>query len=133
MAILRALRGSGLGAEDIDCVLACANSSRELDRMETQAIKEALGGHALRIPVSAIKSMIGETYSASGALAAAAAVGAVRRGAVPPTVNYGERDPACDLDCVPNKARRQRLRNVLVTASDPYGQNAALVVGSFEG
>jgi len=131
-AIEQALRESGLAARDIEYVCACANSSPGLDRMETQVIKDALGDHSRSIPVSSIKSMIGETYSASGALAAAAAAGVVRRGTVPPTVNYGERDPACDLDCVPNEARRQRIRNVLVTASDPYGQNAAMVVGAYE-
>ena len=131
-AIEQALRESELAAGDIDYVCSCANSSPGLDRRETQAIKDALGGRARGIPVSSIKSMIGEAYSASGALAAAAAAGAVLRGIVPPTVNYGERDPACDLDCVPNEARRQRVRNVLVTASDPYGQNTAMVVGACE-
>jgi 3-oxoacyl-(acyl-carrier-protein) synthase len=79
--------------------------------------------------VSSIKSMVGESFSASGALSLAAAVGAIKNGFIPPTVNYKGKDPECDLDYVPNKARQKDIKNVLVISSDPYGQNTAIVIG----
>jgi 3-oxoacyl-[acyl-carrier-protein] synthase II len=127
-AALGALKDASLRATDINYICACSNSSRGLDRMETQVIKDVCGQHAYNIPVSAIKSMLGETFSASGALSLAAAVGAIAKQVIPPTAHYGERDPECDLDCVPNEARRMSVDAVLVTAADPYGQNSALVM-----
>jgi len=69
--------------------------------METNVIREVFGKRAYEIPVSSIKSMVGETYSTSGALALTAAVGALQKATIPPTANYHERDPECDLDYVP--------------------------------
>lgn len=129
-AITAALRDAGLSPGDIEHVCSCANSTPGLDRMETRVLKQALGNHAGSVPVSAIKSMVGETYSASGALALSAAVGTLARGVIPPTMNYCDRDPACDLDYVPNEARRKPVRTVLVTAADPYGQNTAMILGA---
>jgi 3-oxoacyl-[acyl-carrier-protein] synthase II len=130
-AIVQALDEAGLRPDDIDHISACANSTPGLDRMETAVIKDLFRDHARRLPVSSIKSMIGETFSASGAFAAAAALGSIRRGFVPPTMNYLKPDPACDLDCVPNEARTVPVRNVLLTACDPYGQNAAVVMTGY--
>jgi len=130
-AITLALQESALNPGDIDYVCACANSTKGLDRMETKAIKDIFGKHALTIPVSSIKSMVGESFSASGALSLAAAVGALRTDFIPPTVNYQERDIACDLDYVPNKSRQKQIQNVLVTSADPYGQNSAVIVGRY--
>ena len=128
-AIELALEESQSQPEDIDYVCACANGTQGLDRMETRVLKEVLGSHASSIPVSSIKSMVGESFSASGALALAAAVGAIRKGFIPPTVNYQRPDPQCDLDNVPNVARQRTVDRVLVTAADPYGQNAAVILG----
>ncbi len=128
-AVSAALKDASLLPGDIDYVCSCANSSKSLDRMETAVIKQVFGGHASRLPVSSVKSMIGETYSASGALSLAAAAGAVRKGLIPPTVNYREKDSECDLDYVAGTARAKQVRNVLVTSSDPYGQNTAIIVG----
>jgi 3-oxoacyl-[acyl-carrier-protein] synthase II len=128
-AVSLALRDASLAPGDIDYICACSNSSKGLDRMETSVIKQVFGELAYKIPVSSIKSMTGESYSASGALSMAAAVGALQKGTIPPTVNHSERDPECDLDCAPNKARQRRIRNVLVTSVDPYGQNSAIVLG----
>ncbi|HWR71554.1 MAG TPA: hypothetical protein VN604_00120, partial [Nitrospirota bacterium] len=110
-------------------ICASANSTKGLDRMETRIIREVFGEHALKIPVSSIKSMLGESFSASGAFALAAAAGALRKGIIPPTINYSEPDPACDLDVVPNQARQRQVKTVLVTAADPYGQNTAVILG----
>ncbi len=128
-ASTQALKDSSLNPKDIDYICGCSNSTKGLDRMETRTIKELFGEHAFKIPVSSIKSMVGECYSASGALSLAAAVGALRNAFIPPTVNYHERDPECDLDYVPGKARQKQIENVLVIAADPYGQNTAIVLG----
>jgi len=131
-AITLALQEASLRPKDIDYISACSNSSRGLDRLETRVIKEVFGERAYEIPMSAIKSMVGESYSASGALSLSAGVGAIQRGLVPATVNYQARDPECDLDYVPGEARQINVRNALVTAMDPYGQNTAVVLGAYE-
>jgi 3-oxoacyl-[acyl-carrier-protein] synthase II len=132
-AIAQALKDSFLDPEDIDYICACSNSTTGLDRMETNVIKAVFGRHANHIPVSSIKSMIGESFSASGALSLAAAVGSIRKGFIPATVNYQEKDSGCDLDYVAGTAREKKVRNVLVTSADPYGQNAAVILGRYTG
>ncbi len=132
-AIISALRDASLKPEAVDFISACSNSTRGLDRMETMVIKEVFGQHAYTIPVSSVKSMVGESFSASGALSLSAGVGAIHNGMIFPTVNYKEKDPECDLDYVPNEARKKCIKNVLVTSADPYGQNSAVVLGSYEG
>jgi 3-oxoacyl-[acyl-carrier-protein] synthase II len=77
--------------------------------------------------------MVGESFSASGALSLSAGVGAIQKGLIPPTINHQQKDPECDLDYVPNEARQKRVKNVLVTSTDPYGQNSAVVLGNYEG
>lgn len=126
-AVLRALEDAALGPDAIDYVCACANATRELDQMESRVLSEVFGTRA--VPVSSVKSMIGETYSASGALSLTAAVGALQRGFVPPTVNGQEPNPGCGLDHVLGAARRTPPRNVLVTSADPNGQNSAIILG----
>ncbi len=128
-AIAHALMESSLTTRDIECIFAGANSTRAVDRMETEVIKEIFGERAFSVPVTAIKSMIGETFSASGAFALAAAVGAIHRGIIPPTVNYLQQDPTCDLDYVPNRARTAAVRRTLVISSDPYGNSSAMIIG----
>jgi 3-oxoacyl-[acyl-carrier-protein] synthase II len=129
MAITQALEEARVLPKDVGYVCSCANGTPGLDRMEARVLKEVFGEETRRIPVSSVKSMIGETFSASGALAVSAAVGAIRRGFIPPTVNHRQTDPLCALDVVSNEARSQAVKTVLVTAADPYGQNSALVVG----
>ena len=130
--IALALKDASLMPEDIDYVSSSANSTRGLDRMETKVLRDTFGENAFKIPVSSIKSMIGESFSASGAFSLAASVGVIKKGTIPPTVNYREKDSECDLDYVPNESRRRRLNNVLVISSDPYGQNSAIVLGKNE-
>lgn len=131
-AIVQALEEAGVRPKDVGFVCSCANGTPGLDRMEARVLSEALGEDARHVPASSIKSMIGETFSASGALAVSAAVGALRQGFIPPTVNHRQTDPLCTLDIVPNAARSQAVKTVLITAADPYGQNSALVVGSYD-
>jgi len=130
-AVAAALTDSDSSADEIDYVSSCANSSVELDRLEARVIREIFGGRSREIPVSSIKSMIGESFSASGSMSITSAVGVLKDGVIPPTVNYREKDAECDLDCVPNEARRERVKKVLVTASDPYGQNSAVILGAY--
>jgi len=132
-AVSIALKEASLVPRDIDYICSCANSTKELDKMETQVIKDIFGEYAYQVPVSSIKSMVGESYSASGLLALAAVVGAIQKGFIPPTVNYKVKDPACDLDYVPNKVREKHINRVLVIAADPYGQNTAIVLGRYGG
>jgi len=132
-AIVHALQDASLHTDDIDYICACSNANLGLDRMETRAIKEVFGTRAYTVPVSSIKSMIGESFSASGALALVAAVGAIQKGLIPPTLNYCNKDPNCDLDYVPNEVRHKDVKTVLVTAADSYGQNSAVIVGAYEG
>ncbi|NCO67895.1 MAG: beta-ketoacyl-[acyl-carrier-protein] synthase family protein [Nitrospirae bacterium] len=131
-AITIALKDAPLSPEDIGFISASANSTKGLDRMETRVIKEIFGAHAFNILVSSIKSMVGESFSASGSLSLAAAVGAIKNGFIPPTVNYIEKDPECDLDYVPNKAIQKNINHVLVISSDPYGQNTAIVLSRYD-
>jgi 3-oxoacyl-[acyl-carrier-protein] synthase II len=132
-AVNIALKEASLSPEDIDYISSCANSTKGLDRMETMVIKEVFGGYAYKIPVSSIKSMVGETFSASGALSCAAAAGALRNGIIPPTVNYTESDPDCDLDYVPNEPREQDINNALVVSSDPFGNNSVIILSKYKG
>ncbi len=127
-AIENALSEASLAPEDIDYISCCANSTRELDRMESAVIREVFGEAVNHVYASSVKSMIGETYSASGALALAASVGAINKGFIPPTVNYLETDPECDLNHVVNKALDAEIKRALVTSSDPYGNNTVVVI-----
>lgn len=124
-----ALMDASMTPEDIDCVVSCANSTRGLDRLETMALKDALGNQAYRVPVTSIKSMVGETYSASGILSLSAAVEILQKNMIPPTLNLKERDPECDLNYVHASPVEAEVRNILITSADPYGQNSAIIIG----
>lgn len=128
-AIEFALEDADLEQDDIDYVSATANSTLDCDVMETRAINRVFGDKAKALPVSSIKSMIGDTFSAAGAMNVAASVGAMDGGFIPPTLNYKERDSRCDLDYVPNIARSAKLDKVLVNSFTPTGVNSSLVMG----
>ena len=99
--------------------------------METAAVKRVFGEHAKNLPVSSIKSMIGHLIGASGAVEAVALSMSLSDGAVPPTINLHEPDPACDLDYVPNTARELPVRTAVSTSFGFGGQNGALVMRRF--
>ncbi len=128
-AIQSALDQAGLGPDDIDFICANANSTPAADKIEAEAIKAVFKDHGRRIPVAAIKSMVGECYSVSGAMAVAAALGVLNEGVIPPTVNYQQRDPDCDLDGIGNQARRAEVKNVMVINFGPSGANSCLIIG----
>jgi 3-oxoacyl-[acyl-carrier-protein] synthase II len=127
-----ALEDAGLQAEEVDYINAHGTSTPLNDLSETLAIKAVFGEHAYRVPISSTKSMIGHALGASGALEALACVMTLQTGIIHPTINQEERDPQCDLDYVPNEARRATVRTILKNSFGFGGQNACLVFKRFE-
>jgi 3-oxoacyl-[acyl-carrier-protein] synthase II len=128
-----AIRDAGLTTDDIDYINAHGTSTPINDAVETMAIKKVFGERARGVPVSSTKSMLGHSLGASGALEAVACVRTIEEGVIHPTVNQETPDPACDLDYVPNVARRAAVRTVLSNSFGFGGQNACLVIRRFEG
>jgi len=127
-AMKLALERSNMKPKDIDYICANANSTQDADLIESQAIKEVFEDYAKKIPVSSIKSMIGETYSASGSLATIASIGAICQDFIPPTINYKEKDSKLDLDYVPNKARKVRINTAMINSFGQNGANSVLII-----
>ncbi|MCT0219093.1 beta-ketoacyl-ACP synthase II [Synechococcus sp. CS-1329] len=125
-AMRLAMADARLEPEQVDYVNAHGTSTQANDSNETAAIKAALGEHAYRIPVSSTKSMTGHLLGGSGGIEAVAAVLAIGHNLVPPTINYQNPDPACDLDVVPNQAREQKLNVVLSNSFGFGGHNVCL-------
>ncbi|MFM7551040.1 MAG: beta-ketoacyl-ACP synthase II [Cyanobacteriota bacterium] len=125
-AMRLALQDAGLAPEAVDYVNAHGTSTQANDANETAAIKSALGDHAYTVPVSSTKSMTGHLLGGSGGIEAVAAVLSMEHGLVPPTINYHNPDPACDLDVVPNQARERRLDVVLSNSFGFGGHNVCL-------
>jgi 3-oxoacyl-[acyl-carrier-protein] synthase II len=127
-AMKSALREAGLAPEDIDYISAHGTGTPANDRIETTAIKSVFGDAAYRVPVSSIKSMLGHTMGAASAIEAATCALVIDRGIIPPTINYTARDPACDLDYVPNVAREASVRTALSNAFAFGGNCSALIL-----
>jgi 3-oxoacyl-[acyl-carrier-protein] synthase II len=131
-ALARAMEGAiqhaGLSVREIDHIQAHGVSLEMYDRGETNAYKRAFGEHIYRIPISAVKSMVGQSYSAGGLFGVAAALLALNEGVVAPTVNLEDPDPVCDLDYVPQRARLNDIRTALVTAMSFGGTHSAVVL-----
>jgi 3-oxoacyl-[acyl-carrier-protein] synthase II len=132
MAMTKAMRSAGIGPNDVDYIVAHGTSTPLNDATETKAIKRAFGDRAGQVPVSSPKSMVGHTLGAAGALSAIAAVGAIRDGVLPPTINYHEPDPECDLDYVPNVKREVIVDTVMINGFGFGGQNAVAIFRRFE-
>ncbi len=129
-AIRLALNEGGVNPDEIGYVNAHGTSTRLNDQMETIAVKRVLGDHAKRVKLSSIKSMIGHSIGAAGAIEAAALALCLKHQVCPPTINLTHPDPACDLDYVPNTAQETRLRVGLSTSFGFGGQNGALVMSA---
>ena len=125
-AMRLALEDGGISADSVDYVNAHGTSTPANDSNETAAIKSALGSRAKDIPVSSTKSMTGHLLGGSGGIEAVACVLALRNGVVPPTINYNNPDPECDLDVVPNTARELTLGTVLSNSFGFGGHNVCL-------
>ena len=127
-----ALEDAGVRPEEVDYVNAHGTSTPLNDLSETIAIKRAFGEYAYRVPISSTKSMVGHTLGASGAIESLACVKSIQTGTIHPTINQEVPDPECDLDYVPNVARKADVRVVLKNSFGFGGQNACLVFKRFE-
>jgi nodulation protein E len=125
-AIVTCLKDAKLAAEDVDYINAHGTGTRINDVMETAAIKSALGGHARKLALSSSKSLFGHALGAAGALEMLATILAVQQNLAPPTINYQQPDPECDLDCVPNTTRPMPI-NVALNNSFAFGGLNAVV------
>jgi len=123
-----ALRDAGLPPEAVDYINAHGTSTPYNDANETLAIKQVFGDHATRLPISSIKSMIGHTLGAAGAIEAVATILSLKHGILPPTINYEHPDPDCDLDYVPNTARELPIRVAMNNSFGFGGTNATTLL-----
>jgi len=133
LAMKRALDEASLSSSEVDYINAHGTSTPLNDATESLAIKRLFGDYAYKVPISSNKSMIGHLLGAAGGVEAIASVKTIMEGIIPPTSNYENADPACDLDYVPNVARRKEVRVVLSNSFGFGGQNACLVFRKFEG
>ena len=129
--IKMALDDAGLGRDDIDYINAHGTSTSVNDRVESLAIKKVFEDRAYKIPVSSTKSMMGHLIAAAGATEVIVSLLAIRDGVLPPTINYENPDPDCDLDYIPNAAREATCRRVLSNSFGFGGQNISLILGQF--
>src|SRR5215813_4078740 len=130
-AILRALKDAGINAKEIDYINAHGTATKLNDASETEAIKRVFGSRAYEVPTSSIKSMLGHSMGASGAVELIATVLALNERMIPPTINFEERDPQCDLDYVTEGARSMQSaagRRTAMSNSFGFGGNNAVLV-----
>ena len=127
-AVKRALMMAKLEPSDIDYINAHGNAMRDYDIAETKGFKLAFGEEIYSIPISSIKPITGQAFSATGVFQVIAACLTLKTGAIPPTINLQTPDPNCDLDYVPNRPRRARVRNILINAQN-FGTHTVLILG----
>ncbi|WLR42942.1 beta-ketoacyl-ACP synthase II [Bacillus carboniphilus] len=127
-----ALKDAGLSPNDIDYINAHGTSTEYNDKFETMAIKTVFGEHAYKLAISSTKSMTGHLLGAAGGVEAILSILAIEKGMIPPTINYETPDPYCDLDYVPNKARRAEVRAILSNSFGFGGHNASIIFKKYE-
>jgi 3-oxoacyl-[acyl-carrier-protein] synthase II len=132
LCMQRAIQDAGLRINDIEHINAHGTSTLTNDLTETRAIKKLFGERSLQIPITANKSMLGHLWGAAGAVEAAVSVLTIANGIIPPTINYEVADPDCDLDYVPNLARKVTVKYVLSNSFGFGGTNGCLVFGTYE-
>jgi 3-oxoacyl-[acyl-carrier-protein] synthase II len=132
LSMERALDDAGLGPAEIEYINAHGTSTPLNDAVETRAIRRVFGAHAHRVAISSTKSMIGHLLGAAGAVEAIACVKSLQTGVLHPTINYETPDPDCDLDYVPNQARKTRPRTALSNSFGFGGHNATLIFTAWE-
>ena len=130
-AMRGALNDARLDPNQINYINAHGTSTQLNDQIETHSVKEIFGQHAKKIPMSSIKSMLGHMIAAAGAVELISSVLTIREGVIPATINYETPDEACDLDYVPNTARKAQVHTVLSNSFGFGGQNIALIVRKF--
>lgn len=127
----KALEHACVVPDDVDYISAHGTGTIANDRAECAAIRKLFGPHYHSMPVSSIKSMLGHAMGAASALEAVTCALVVQRDAIPPTINYETPDPECDIDCVPNQARQQKVTVALNNSYAFGGNNAAVVIKKF--
>src|SRR6266498_3363597 len=127
-----AIDRAGLKPQDVGYINAHGTSTPLGDAAETRAIKDVFGAHAYELAVSSTKSMMGHCFGAAGAIEAMMCVLALKEGIIPPTINYQQPDPDCDLDYVPNEARRAQVDVALSNAMGLGGHNGCVLLGRYE-
>jgi len=132
-AMRAALQGAGLQPQDVQYISAHGTGTEENDKSETLAVRGVFGDHAKKVAISSVKSMVGHLIAAAGAVELITCVLAIRDGVVPPTINYANPDPNCDLDYVPNQARKMSVDVCLSNSFGFGGQNDTLVIRRFAG
>jgi 3-oxoacyl-[acyl-carrier-protein] synthase II len=128
----KALKEAGLSTDDVHYISAHGTGTPTNDKNECAAIKEVFGHRSKDIPVSSIKSMLGHTMGAASVLEAITCALVVKNDVIPPTINYEMPDPECDIDCVPNQARRQTVKVAMNNSYAFGGNNASLVLKKFD-
>jgi 3-oxoacyl-[acyl-carrier-protein] synthase II len=129
--MMKAIHNAGIAKEDVNYISAHGTGTPANDRTECSAIKEVFGSLYQKIPVSSIKSMLGHTMGAASALEAITCALVVENNMIPPTINYETPDPECDIDCVPNQARRNKVTIALNNSYAFGGNNASLVIKKY--
>ncbi len=130
-AMLNALKNGGVKPEEIDYINAHGTSTQLNDSMETKAIKTAFGEYAYKVPISSTKSMTGHLIGCAGAIEPAICMMTILNGIIPPTINYENPDPKCDLDYVPNTARPAKVTTALTNSFGFGGHNSVLILKKF--
>jgi 3-oxoacyl-[acyl-carrier-protein] synthase II len=133
LAMVNALNDAKLNPQDLQYINAHATSTGLGDKAETFAMKRAFGEHAQRLAISSTKSMTGHLLGAAGVIEAIFSILAIRDGVAPPTINYHTPDPECDLDYVPNTARRMKIEVVLSNSFGFGGTNGSIIFRRFDG
>ena len=126
----QALADAGLKADAINCISSCANGNKAGDAMELTAVRDVFGQHINAIPLSAVKSMVGEAFSASAAFQLAIAVGAIVRQEIPPTINVEQKDPLCNGHWIPSTSQQAQVTHVLVNSFGPAGVLSSLITSA---
>jgi len=127
----KALENAKISIRDVDYINAHGTGTIQNDKAEAGAIKEIFGSFYKKIPTSSIKSMIGHCMGAASSIEAVACCLAIKEGIIPPTINFKTPDPECDIDCVPNEARKKRLNIVLNNGFAFGGNNCCVVFKSY--
>jgi 3-oxoacyl-[acyl-carrier-protein] synthase II len=132
LCMREAVRDAGFKPADIDYINAHGTSTKLNDESETKAVKAVFGDHAYKLAISSTKSMTGHLLGGAGGIEAVYTVLTIKEGIIPPTINYETQDPECDLDYVPNVARKATIRTAMSNSFGFGGTNASLVFKAFE-